>query len=200
MAERRAQPAAFDREIGPAGGAVAPDQRQRVVAELAHRRRRVCLEAVGPAPQQLEAQAVPCDRIERREQPHRVVCFVIGRARVLVGRPVPVAAVDAGMREPGLGTFDRGAEVLAVLRDCVAQPPDQGRQRRRRQRRVLAHDDVDERIDPGAPRRRMACLRDVHMRRVDADAVVAPTTRSSRGSACRRAGGWSRSTSRPSSW
>ena len=79
--------------------AVAPEQRQRVVAELALRRRRIGLEAIGPAPEQLEAAPVPDDRVERREQAHALVGRVARRARVLVGRPVPGRAVEAHARQ-----------------------------------------------------------------------------------------------------
>src|SRR5580700_10615394 len=54
--------------IAPADHAFAPEQGQRVVPELAFRRGRVGLEAVGPAPEDFEAAAVPDYRIEGREQ------------------------------------------------------------------------------------------------------------------------------------
>src|ERR1700744_1713611 len=53
------------REIPPADDAFVPEQRQRVVAELALTRRGVSLESIGPAPEDLEAAAVPDDRVER---------------------------------------------------------------------------------------------------------------------------------------
>ena len=46
-------------DVGPADHAVAPEQRQRVVAELALRRRRVGLEAVGPAPEAARSAGGP---------------------------------------------------------------------------------------------------------------------------------------------
>src|SRR3990167_10142827 len=67
------------RHVRPADDLVAPQQWQRVVAELAFRGRGVGLEAVGPAPQQLEAAAVPDDGVERRQQPHGVARFMPAR-------------------------------------------------------------------------------------------------------------------------
>ena len=59
-------------DVGPADHVVAPQQRHRVVAEPALLRPGVGLEPVGPAPQMLEPPPVPHDRIERRQQAHRV--------------------------------------------------------------------------------------------------------------------------------
>ena len=144
------------RRVAPADHAVAPQQRQRVVAELALRRRRVGLEAVGPAPEELEAAAVPDDRVERREQPHALVGRVPrrragsrsagqyqstpstracasracarGSARLQLAAPLRHARSAAGATSwPRLG-----AGSGAYLRD----------------------DDVDQRVDARAPRRR----------------------------------------------
>src|SRR4029079_11847511 len=72
VAERGLQVAVPDGKIAPADDLVAPQHRQRVVAPLPFGHGRVGLEAIGPAPEQLEAAAVPHDRIERREQPDAV--------------------------------------------------------------------------------------------------------------------------------
>ena len=50
------------RDIRPSDDAVAPEQRQRVIPELALRHGRVRLEAIGPAPEDLEPPAIPDDR------------------------------------------------------------------------------------------------------------------------------------------
>jgi hypothetical protein len=56
------------RNVAPSDHAIAPQQGQRVVAAEALRDRRVRLEAVLPAPESLEAIAIPHDRIKRRQQ------------------------------------------------------------------------------------------------------------------------------------
>ena len=73
VAERAYERTVFDREIAPADDPVVPQQRQRVVAQFPLRRRRVRLEPVGPSPEEFESMAVVHDRIERREQAHRVI-------------------------------------------------------------------------------------------------------------------------------
>ena len=95
---------------------VAPQQRQRVVAAHAFRRRRVGLEAVGPAPQQLEAAAVPDDGVEGREQPHGVVGRVAARRGLLAGGPEPGDAVHHRLRQPRLRSRQRGGALVGPLR------------------------------------------------------------------------------------
>ena len=58
--------AVFHREITPADHTIAPYQRQRVISELSFSSRRICFETVHPAPQKLEAVAIPHHR-DRRE-------------------------------------------------------------------------------------------------------------------------------------
>src|ERR1700744_2744857 len=65
VAKSRLELTSDDSDIAPADDAFVPEQRQRVVAELALTRRGVSLESIGPAPEDLEAAAVPDDRVER---------------------------------------------------------------------------------------------------------------------------------------
>src|ERR1700678_1696174 len=60
-------------QISPSDHPIMPQQRQRVIAELALGRGGVGLEAIRPAPEDLEAAAVPCDGIEGGEQAYAVV-------------------------------------------------------------------------------------------------------------------------------
>ena len=155
-----------------------------------------------PSPRAARSAGGPrrSDRTARAAAPRRALR---GRPRAGPRRPASTSRGRRRVHAPSraLARSIASPSSLAVLRHGVAQAADQGRQRRRRQRRVLAHDDVDERIDPGAPRRRMARLRRrAHAARRRGCRCRAGPRAAGRGSACRRAGGWSRSTSRPSSW
>src|SRR5260370_35149974 len=68
IAELRLKLTGLHGEVGPANHAVAPKQRQSVIAELAFGRRRVDFETVYPAPHQLEASAVSDHRGEGPQQ------------------------------------------------------------------------------------------------------------------------------------
>ena len=83
-------------------------------------------------------------------------------------------AVDARVREAMIGALHRAVEMARPLRDGVAQPLDEPVEARRRERRVLVDDHVDERVERA---RRAAASRAggvVLVRGVDADARVAP--------------------------
>src|SRR4030095_16440429 len=90
VAEPRLEAALGHGDVAPADHAAAPEQGKCVVAEAALRRRRVCLEAIGPAPEPLEAAPVPDDRVEGREEAHLVAGRLVRVRRRLVRGPVPV--------------------------------------------------------------------------------------------------------------
>ena len=95
IAELRFELTVFHREVAPANHAVAPEQRQSVIAESAFVCRCVRLETVHPAPQQLEAVAVLYHRVEGRQQAYPVLRRTA--RRLFFGWPIPVDAIDAGI-------------------------------------------------------------------------------------------------------
>ena len=170
------QPPVPDRGVAPADDAVAPEQRQGVVAELALRRRRVGLEAVGPAPEQLEAAPVPDDRVER--------------ARAGAPRRRARSATSAGSRRPASTSrrrrcarsraarappAARRATPSAQMRRAVAEQVGQVAEARCRQRRVLAQHQLEQRRRAlGARGRGSSSAGGCVDRLVDAGAVLAP--------------------------
>ena len=126
VAEGRLQPPFARRHVGPADHVVVPQQRQRVVAELALRRRRVGLELVGPAPQQLEA---PCGPTPRGSKGASRRTRVVGR----------VAARAPGSRRPASTRWCRRCGNCASCSRASAGPPacaPPGAARRSRSRRT----------------------------------------------------------------
>src|SRR6266496_1066109 len=133
--------AVFHGEVAPANHAVAPTERQSVIAEPAFGRRRVGFETVDPAPQQLEAGAVPHHRVERRQQAHLVLRRMARRVfRIIICRPIPVDAINARMREPISRPLQGTLQLAAPLRHGKAQPAHKGPQACTGQRRVDADD------------------------------------------------------------
>ena len=190
--------AVLHRHVAPADDAVAPQQRQRVVPELPLRHRRVGLEAVRPAPQHLEAPPVPDDRIERRQQADLIVHRCGARA---LGRwPIPVHALHTRVRETTSRALQRSPQLASPLRNGVTQPSYQHRQARRWQRRVLADDDVHERVEVrGACRGIARSRRDARARRRCGSPPLAVSRAATPDSASHPSGGSSRSRTRPSS-
>src|SRR5713101_9467790 len=164
--------AVLDRHIAPPDDAIAPEERQRVVAELALARRRIRFEPVSPPPEDLEAAPIPDHRIEGRQQTDRVLRS--GGRHALAGWPVPVESFDARMCKPLPGALQRVLQLAAPLRYGVPQPAHKARQARTGQRRVNADDHVDQRVDLRPARRRIEGPAGLVAHRIDADAAFAP--------------------------
>jgi hypothetical protein len=113
------QPTGF----APADDAIAPQHRQRVVAELPLRQRRVGLEAYGQ-PRIVESTAVPHYRIERRQQ--RTRSSTVARSgRSAAGQYQSTPSIRAPS-ETRLGARQRRLQVDTPLRGAVAQACDHG--------------------------------------------------------------------------
>jgi hypothetical protein len=139
---------------------------KRVVAADALDGRRVRLELVLPAPEELEPVAVPDEGVERRKEPYERLGGPPGR-RVLVGRPEPLDAVHRGARVTLLGEEQTLDPAVAPLRCAVAEERPELPQRTARHRRVQPDGDVEElgeRLvgvegDTGGPRARTSSCR-----------------------------------------
>src|ERR1035437_8427944 len=172
IAELRLKLTVLHREVAPANHAITPKQRQSIVAELSLRSRRVGLETVPPAPQQLEAVTVPHDRVEGRQQAHRVLRF---RARrILLSTPMPIDAVDTRMREPLFRPLQSTVQLAVPLWYSKAQAAHNVRQARAGQGRINLDGDVNQGVNP---RLALCCIerfRPMLVGSVDADAALAP--------------------------
>ena len=102
VAEPRRHHATGMADIGPADHAVAPQQRQRVVAERPFGFGRVGFEAIGPSPEMLKSPPVPDQWIERRQEANlsRRLFSVSDNGRVQVNNSINrVLGEIAGLEE-----------------------------------------------------------------------------------------------------
>ena len=96
------------------------------------------------------------------------------RARVLVGRPVPGDAVDLRARQAFSRRRHRRARFCAQVRRAVAEQTREVDEARRRQRRVLGDDEIEQRRGARLARLGARVDRDVVDGLVDAHAALAP--------------------------
>ena len=120
VAGMQLQAVVADGGVGPADDLAAPEHGEGVVTADALGRRGVGFEAVGPAPEMLEALAVPDDGIEGGEQSQAFVEHrIAGEAEaggVFVGGPEPAAAVDCSLWQSRVLTRQCCTPMLAPLR------------------------------------------------------------------------------------
>ncbi len=148
VAEWTPERTVFDRDIAPADDPVAPQQRQRVVAQFPLRTP-ACTPRTGlPPPEALESSrscTIGSNGVRSRTASS-------GRQRreagFLRGWPVPVSAPDPRMRKPVFRARQCRSPPRPPLRHAVAQPAQQATEAACGQGSVFVHHAVHERVHP----------------------------------------------------